>query len=436
MLGHKARMTYRNKGVTGGQPTTRGLFAWALYDWANSSFSTVILTFVFAAYFTRQVAPTETAGSSNWGLAVGTAGIAIAVLGPVLGAIADQKGRRKPWLGAFTFLCVAMTGLLWFVKPETSSMRPAMILVWFAILGAELAAVFYNAMLPALAGPERVGRWSGWGWGLGYIGGLACLALSLLLFVRDEALLGFERETAGHVRATFVFVAVWFAVFSLPLFLLTPDEPKKNISLAEAVRKGLGQLGRTLRDVREYMTIVRFLIARMIYIDGLATVFAFGGVYAAGTFGMSEQKVLLFGITLNVTAGLGAFVFSWVDDKIGSRRTILFSLVGLLLPGIAMLFVESTKTFWLLGLILGIFVGPVQAASRSYLARAAPDRLRNQMFGLYALSGKATAFAGPLAVGGLTALTGNQRIGMSAIMVLLFAGLILTWTLPPASEAQ
>jgi UMF1 family MFS transporter len=436
MLGHKARMTYRNKGVTGGQPTTRGLFAWALYDWANSSFSTVILTFVFAAYFTRQVAPTETAGSSNWGLAVGTAGIAIAVLGPVLGAIADQKGRRKPWLGAFTFLCVAMTGLLWFVKPETSSMRPAMILVWFAILGAELAAVFYNAMLPALAGPERVGRWSGWGWGLGYIGGLACLALSLLLFVRDEALLGFERETAGHVRATFVFVAVWFAVFSLPLFLLTPDEPKKNISLAKAVRKGLGQLGRTLRDVREYMTIVRFLIARMIYIDGLATVFAFGGVYAAGTFGMSEQKVLLFGITLNVTAGLGAFVFSWVDDKIGSRRTILFSLVGLLLPGIAMLFVESTKTFWLLGLILGIFVGPVQAASRSYLARAAPDRLRNQMFGLYALSGKATAFAGPLAVGGLTALTGNQRIGMSAIMVLLFAGLILTWTLPPASEAQ
>ncbi len=413
---------------------TRGLFAWALYDWANSSFSTVILTFVFAAYFTREVAPTDAAGSSNWGLAVGFAGIAIAVLGPVLGAIADQKGRRKPWLAGFTFLCVAATALLWFVRPEESSMVPAMILVWIAMLGAELAAVFYNAMLPCLAKPERVGRWSGWGWALGYIGGLVCLTLSLLLFVREESFFVLAREEAFHVRATFVFVAAWFTLFSIPLFILTPDEPAKNVRLRYAIRKGVGQLARTLRDVRQYMTIVRFLIARMVYIDGLATIFAFGGVYAAGTFGMDEQQVLLFGITLNVTAGLGAFLFSWIDDRAGSRPTILLSLFGVLLPGTAMLFVESTRAFWILGLVLGAFVGPVQAASRSYLARAAPDNLRNEMFGLYALSGKATAFAGPLAVGGLTALTGSQRVGMSAIMVLLFAGIILTWTLPSAKE--
>ncbi len=414
----------------------RGLFAWALYDWANSAFSTVILTFVFAAYFTRRVAPTDAAGSSKWGLAVGSAGIAVAVLGPVLGAVADQKGRRKPWLAGFTYLCVTATALLWFVKPEKSSMVPAMVLVWIAIVGAELAAVFYNAMLPCLAKPERVGRWSGWGWALGYIGGLVCLTLSLFLFVREGSIFVLGREEAFHVRATFVLVAAWFAVFSIPLFILTPDEPSKKIRMRHAVGKGLCQLGRTLRDVRKYMTIIRFLIARMIYIDGLATMFAFGGVYAAGTFGMNEQQVLLFGITLNVTAGLGAFLFSWVDDWIGSRLTIILSLFGVLLPGTAMLFVETAWAFWVLGLILGAFVGPIQAASRSYLARAAPDNLRNEMFGLYALSGKATAFAGPLAVGGLTALTGSQRAGMSAIMVLLFVGLILAWTLPPASHAN
>jgi UMF1 family MFS transporter len=368
-------------------------------------------------------------------LTVGTAGVAVALLGPLFGAVADRCGRRKPWLGTFAGVCIVATALLWFVRPSQSMLVLAMVLVWFGTVGTELAAVFYNAMLPAIVDKDRVGRWSGWGWALGYAGGLCCLLVALFGCVREGAWLDLNREAAFHIRATFILVAGWYAVFALPLFMFTPDDPSRGKTLRQGLREGLGQLRESVRNVRQHLTILRFLIARMIYIDGLATLFAFGGVYAAGTFDMSEQKVLVFGIVLNVAAGLGAFLFSFVDDRIGSRNTILLSLCGLILPGIGMLLVTSQVAFWVLGGVLGIFVGPVQAASRSYLARAAPDELRNQMFGLYALSGKATAFAGPLIVGGATHLTGSQRIGMSAIMVLLAVGALLAWGLPRAEQA-
>lgn len=412
-----------------GRAATSSLLSWALFDWANSAFPTVIQTFVFAAYFTRRVAADETAGSAAWGTAVGTAGAVIAVSGPILGAIADQGGRRKPWLAWFTAVCVVATSLLWFVEPG-APVVPALVPLAVGIVAFDLASVFYNAMLPELAG-DRIGRWSGWAWGLGYAGGLACLAVALFALVRPEgAWLGLDPGEAEHVRATFVLVAVWFAVFSLPVFLVTPDRPGRGRGGVAAVRDGLAQLRTTLRHVRRYGTIVRFLVARMLYTDGLATLFAFGGVYAAGTFDMSEQEILGFGIALNVTAGLGAALFAWLDDRLGSKGTILLALAGLLATGIPILLVESETLFWVLGIVLGTFVGPAQAASRSYLGRAAPAELRNQMFGLYALSGKATAFAGPFLVGWVTAWAGSQRAGMSVIMVFLAAGGLLMLSVP------
>jgi UMF1 family MFS transporter len=232
------------------------------------------------------------------------------------------------------------------------------------------------------------------------------------------------------VRGTFVLVAVWYLVFALPLFLLTPDARAEGKALRRAVGDGLRQLRDSLRQVRAYAPILRFLVARMFFIDGLATIFAFGGVYAAGTFGMDEQKVLLFGIALNLTAGLGAAAFAWIDDWVGSKPTILFSLIGLIVPGTALLVVESDVLFWLFGVTLGVFVGPVQAASRSYMARAAPVHLRTQMFGLFAFSGKATAFLGPLLVGWVTGLFASQRAGMSVIIVFLLTGFVLMLTVP------
>jgi len=376
------------------------------------------------------VAEDETSGTAQWGYATAAAAAVIAIGGPVLGAVVDQGGRRKPYLGAFTALGVAATAGLWFVGPGGLGVLPALVLVVLATVGVELAMVFYNAMLADLAPPARIGRWSGWGWGLGYLGGLACLLVALFGFIEDPAWLDLNREDFSHVRGTFLLTAVWLAVFSVPLFILTPDRPTLGKSLRRAVADGLRQLAGSLARVRAYATIVRFLIARMLFVDGLATLFAFGGVYAAGTFDMDERQVLLFGIALNATAGAGAFAFGWFDDRVGSRATMLVALLGLIITGSALLLVTDPLWFWVFGMTLGVFVGPAQAASRSYLARAVPAELRTEMFGLFALSGKATAFLGPLLVGWITVLASSQRVGMVTIIVFFAAGAALLLTVP------
>jgi len=411
--------------------STLALFSWAMYDWANSSYAAVIQTFVFAAYFTRQIAVDQTVGTAQWGNTISLAGLLVALGGPMLGALADQTGRRKPVLAFFSLLCIVTTSLLWYVRPGNDSVTMALLLVGIGTVGFEFAGIYYNAMLPDLAPADRLGRWSGWGWGLGYLGGLACLVVALLVFIDgDPAGFGLDREGAEHVRATFPLVAVWFLLFSLPLFLFTPDRPPTGLAWGPAVRGGLRQLLDSARHIRQYRHIVRFLIARMFYVDGLATVFAFGGVYAAGTFDMSARQVLLFGIGLNITAGLGAGSFALLDDRVGAKTTILISLVGLLLSGIMIMLVTSPRLFWLFGLLLGLFVGPAQASGRSYLARVAPPALRNEMFGLFAFSGKATAFAGPLLVGWLTYLSGSQRLGMSSILLFFVIGFLLMSGVP------
>lgn len=417
--------------------STKSLFSWALFDWANSAFFTVIQTFVFATYFLQSVVQDETLGSTLWGNTIGAAGFLIAISAPFVGAIADQMGRRKPWIAWFSLLCVLSTAGLWFVEPSQSFMILALVLVFLGTVGSEFAIIFYNAMLPDLASKERMGRWSGWAWGLGYAGGLACLVVCLFVFVDVEhPPFGLDKAMAEHVRATFLLVSVWYALFAVPLFLFTNDRPKVDIRMKQAALSGWQQLKTSIANVRKYKYIVRFLVARMVFIDALATVFAFGGIYAAGTFDFSERDVLLFGIGLNVTAGIGAVIFAWLDDKLGSRITMLLSLVGLIITTTGVLVVTELTLFWVFGLVLGIFVGPVQAASRTYMARVSPPDLENQMFGLMALSGKVTSFIGPLLVGWLTYIADSQRIGMSIIVVLFVLGFVLLYFVPDAEEAR
>ncbi|MEE8517385.1 MAG: MFS transporter [Alphaproteobacteria bacterium] len=401
----------------------RAVFSWCVYDWANSAFSTVIVTFVFAAYFSQSVAESVILGTAQWGWAVSASGLAIAILSPIFGAIADQGGGNKPWLAGFTVLCVIATALLWFTEPDPRFALWALVCFAIANMAQEMGYVFYNAMLPNLAPIGRLGRVSGWGWGLGYLGGMICLILTLVVFVRPDApLFGLDKEQAEHIRVVGPLAAIWFAVFAVPLFLFTPDRPAIGAPLGQAARDGISNLIRTLRQVRRHANIARFLLARLIYIDGLNTMFAFGGIYAAGTFGMGPAEILEFGIALNITAGLGAASFAWIDDWIGAKRTILIALAGLIGFGTSILLVEDKTLFWILVLFLGIFMGPAQAASRSLMARLAPPQQVTEMFGLFALSGKITAFVGPAIFASVTLAFDSQRAGMATVIVFLLVG--------------
>jgi UMF1 family MFS transporter len=406
----------------------RAVAAWCLYDWASNAWPTVVSSFVFAAYMTREVAPNPEVGTAWWGTSTAIAGVVVALLSPLLGAIADRSGRRKPWVGAFTLLTVA---------PEADLLLRGSVLIALGTAVFELSQVFYNAMLREIAPAGKLGRVSGWAWALGYAGGLACLSTCLVLLVfPDPPLFGLDSGASEPVRASALVVAAWFALFSLPFFLLVPDRPASGLSMTAAARAGLAQLIASLKRIwPDHREIAHYLIARMIYTDGLNTLFTFGGVYAAGTFGMGFRDILIFGIVLNVAAGLGALTFAWVDDWLGPKRTIIISLVGLIGFGVAALAADTVTALYIAGCGLGLFIGPAQAASRSMMARMAPAHLQTEMFGLYALSGKATAWMGPALVGWVTLWADSQRAGMATILLFFGVGLVLLWRVPaPKAE--
>jgi UMF1 family MFS transporter len=415
------------------RPNRRAIAAWCLYDFGNSAFPTVIITFLFSAYVARAVAPDINNGTAAWGHALTLSGLAVAIMSPIVGAIADAGGRRKPWVAVLSAIAVVATALLWYVEPQPSSLTYALIAVAIGSFGFELALVFYNAMLLDVAPPRLIGRVSGWGWAAGYAGGLVCLAVALLGFVRaDPPPFGFDVDAAEHVRAVGPLVALWFAIFALPLFLSVPDRPSTGRNLLVAGIEGVRNLWATLKQVRHHRNAARFLLAQMLYLDGLHTLFVFGGIYAAGSFGMGFDEILIFGVVLNVASGIGAVAFSWVDDWLGSKPTIVIGLVALILLGIAILLVGDKTSFFALAIGIGAFLGPVQAASRSLMAHLAPPELTTQFFGLAALAGKATAFIGPLLVAWLTLSFASQRAGMATIPLLLAVGLGILLTVKAA----
>jgi UMF1 family MFS transporter len=420
-------------------PLSRATIAWGMFDWANTPYAVVVLTFVFATYFAQSVAPDPVTGTSAWGYALSASAVMIAVASPVIGALADRRGGRKPWLAGTSVVLFAVASLLWFVRPQASDMILALVLVAVGNLAFEVGSALYNAMLPGLVRRQRVGTLSGLAQAAGYVGGLACLLIALQgLIQADPPPFGLDKERAEHVRAVSLLVAAWFAIFALPLFLFTPQAPPAPATDAGSaltqIRRDLLELWRTARaDPR----LGRFLIANMLYIDGLNTLFAFGGIYAAGSFGMSIGEVLEFGIMMNIAAGLGAAGMAWLDDRIGSIRLIRVALVAMIILGTAILLVSDKTSFLVVGLAMGLFLGPLQSASRSHMAHLAPPALSARFFGLLALAGKATAFLGPLVLAIVTDLFASQRAGMATILVFFVAGLALTHGLrPTATDAR
>jgi MFS transporter, UMF1 family len=411
-----------------GRDVPKVVWSWALYDWANSAFTTLVVTFIYSTYFTKAMAPDEVTGTAWWSRAVAVSALLTAVLSPILGAAADRAGARKRFLAVATGLCVVATILLGLVPPSMANAGlVALTLYVIGDMSFEIGNVFYNAFLPRIASPERIGRVSGYGWGLGYAGGLVSMGLALVGFVRPEVpWFGLSTSEGFNVRATTFLVAAWFLVFSIPLFVFVPERRRAGVRVDPRV--ALRELAQTVRAIRRYAEIVKFLIARLIFNDGLVTVFAFGGIYAAGTFGMSISEVILFGVALNLTAGLGAVVFGFVDDKIGGKKTILITLVALSLAALIAVWAPNRLWFWIAGLLIGIFVGPNQSASRSLMGRFVPERHQAEFFGFFAFSGKATSFLGPLLLGTVAKVFDSQRAGVATVIAFFVVGGILLAT--------
>lgn len=420
-----------------------------MFDWANQPFFTLITTFIFAPYFTAHMVGDPVAGQVLWGYGQAAAGALIALLAPVLGAIADVGGRRKPWIAFFQVLTVLGCIGLWWAYPG----RPDLALYTLAALilatvGAEFSIVFNNSMLPSLVRPERLGWLSGLGWAAGYAGGLVALALFAALAnpqtfglsaPEGEGLFGFERASFEPERLTGPLSAAWLVIFVLPLFLLTPDRPKSKARVGALVKLGLIELRDTLRALPRHPNPTLYLLAFMLYNNGLLAVIAFAGVYFSGVFQWTTNELGLFGIVLTVAACIGAVVGGYFDRHAGSRRTIKLAVLGVMIATLGILsaspdrilfFIEvphgtSEAAIYGFSLLLGFCMGPMQAASRALMGRIAPPDLVGEFYGLFALSGKATAFLAPFAIAVITDAFQSQRAGLVVVLVFLAAGYAL-----------
>jgi UMF1 family MFS transporter len=438
-------------------PPRSAVIGWMLFDWAAQPYFSLITTFVFAPYFATRVASDPAAGQSLWGFATAAAGLIIALASPVLGAIADASGRRKPWIAGFGAVFVIGACIMWIGKPGDPALIPPLLIAYgFATIGVEFATVFNNAMMPSLVPPDKIGRLSGSGWALGYVGGILSLILVLGFLAANPQsgrtlfgftpLFGLDPATFEGDRISAPLSGIWFVIFVLPMFLLTPDFPAK-LSAGKAMREGLIDLRNTLRELPKHRSMMAFLIANMIYTDGLVSLFAFGGIYAAGTFGWNTIQIGSFGIVLAVAGTVGAFLGGRLDDALGPKRVIagsmtllLLSIIGILLidketilfmkvtppvPGGGLFAAPAEKAYLALGCLIGMAGGPLQAASRTLLIRLAPQDRIAQFFGLFALTGKVTSFIGPLLIGIVTAVTASQKAGMAVLVLFFVAGLAL-----------
>lgn len=444
----------------------RGVIGWMFFDWAAQPFFTVVTTFIFGPYFIARMASDPAEGQAAWGYGVAAAGLAIAILSPVLGSVADQTGRKKPWIGFFAVIKIICLAMLWFAAPGSSLV---LVLIFFclATVAAEFSIVFNDSMMPRLVSSAEIGRISNVAWGLGYLGGMICLIFVVVFLAASpqtgltiaglEPLFGLDPATGEDARVTGPLAALWYGVFILPMMLFTPDG-RRGMALLPAVRAGLSELAATVSEARQRLGLVRFLVARMIYQDGVNALLALGGGFAAAMFGWTVTELGIYGIILNVVAILGCLAASRLDTMLGSKWVVIASLVllniatigivstgpGYTLFGLAPLpgpdsgglfGTMAEKAYIAYGLLIGIAFGPVQASSRSYLARSVSAEEAGRYFGLYALAGRATSFLAPFMVAAVTDAFGSPRLGMAMIILFLVAGMAVLFGTPyPASR--
>lgn len=452
--------------VTVQRASGRGIWGWMFFDWAAQPFFTVVTTFIFGPYFVSRMASDPNTGQAVWGYGIAAAGLIIAVLSPILGSIADQTGPRKPWIAFFAAIKITSLCLLWFAAPG-SNLFLIVALFSLASVAAEFSTVFNDSMMPRLVPKSEIGRISNIAWGLGYLGGMIALIFVVTCMAGSpetgktiiglDPLFGLDPKLGEDARATGPLSAGWYFLFILPMFFFTPDAIK-GIPIGPAVREGLSELKSTLAEVRQRGGIFRFLVARMIYQDGVNALLALGGTFAAAMFHWSITEIGMFGIILNVVAILGCWVAARLDSALGSKVVVMIALVMLSIatvgvvstgPGFTLLGLiqlstvdsgglfgtAAEKAYILYGLLIGLAFGPVQASSRSYMARSVTAAESGRYFGIYALAGRATSFLAPFLVATITAVSGSARLGMAVIILFLGIGMaILIRTPYPADQ--
>ncbi len=398
------------------------IFNFALYDFANSAFTTIIITFIFSTYFAKEIAPNPILGQSYWGWTIGITGVIVAIIGPLLGSFADKKNYTEFFIKIFTIICISLTCLLWFSKPSEKYLLYTLLIVGLANIFYELSLIFYNSTLKKISESENLGKSSGFSFALGYIGGIIILIICIKIFIDNNTLpFGLSNENSENVRVTSIFVALWYLIFSIPfLFNLKKINNYKIQKTTNNIKnfkeiiwdKGLNNIG-------------KFLLARMLYADGLNAIIVMGGIFAVGVFKLEIKDLLVLSVLMNVTAFIGAIIGGYANDRFSSKSVIIFSLIGLILSSSIILFLKSKIIFLVFASINGFFIGPVQSASRVFMTKSIDENNQASGFGLFALSGKLTSFIGPLLVSTITYISNSQKIGFSSAIVLLLIGLLI-----------
>ncbi len=420
-----------------GSVKRRTVLAWGLWDWGASSFNAVITSFVFAPYVVNVVVGDARPGglsANTWlGISTAIAGVLIAVTAPITGQRADAGGHRRRNLGIWSALVVAVMLAMFTVKDEPGYLWIALVLLAAGAIFQEFAGVSYNAMLRQVSTPATLGRVSGFGWSMGYFGGIVLLLICFYGFIEpDVGLFGVTSEDGLSIRAVAVLSAVWMAVFALPVLFAVPETPagpaRRRVTFLESYRLLVHDVKVLYREDRN---AVWFLIASALYRDGLTTVFTFGAVLAVTVYGLTASEVLQFGIAANALGAVGAIVMGRVEDRIGPKRVIMISLIGLISASTVLLFAEGPTMFWIFGLLLTVWVGPAQASSRSFLAQVSPPGREGEMFGLYATTGRAASFIAPALLALFSGLF-SDRLGIVGIVLVLLIGTVaLSKVTPP-----
>jgi UMF1 family MFS transporter len=413
------------------EPTRGRIVAWSLWDWGSAAFNAVVTTFVFTVYLTGERFGDKDIISAQLGWALAIAGFLIAILAPITGQRSDTSGRRKFWLGVNTFIVVALTAAMFFVEASPSFLLLGLFLIAAGNVFFEFAGVNYNAMLAQVSTPRTIGKVSGFGWGMGYLGGIVLLLIVYFGFIKPEVgLFGVTADNGMAVRVSMLISAAWFGLFALPVLLRVPEYHTAASVRRETVSflRSYAILGHDITRLwRTSRQTVYFLIASAVFRDGLAGVFTFGGVLAASVFGFSAGDVIIFAIAASVVAGIATMAVGGLDDRLGAKPVIVPALVGLVVCAVIVFAFHDggQVVFWTAGLALCLFVGPAQSASRTFLARLIPAGREGEVFGLYATTGRAASFLAPTAFALFVTLFGETYWGILGIMLVLLAGLLL-----------